>query len=109
VSESCCVDVAWADAKKQERKQKQKLETTEMKFLTNVAGYKLKDQIRNTVIRNELIFNLSNIVPNNRLNWIQDVERMEPGRTPKQIMDYTPRGTRSIGLPTLPWKDQPVL
>jgi hypothetical protein len=64
-----------------------------MKFLRNVAGYTLKDQIRNTVIRNELkIFIIDNRIQNNLLNWIHHVGRMEPECIPKQLMYYTPRG-----------------
>jgi hypothetical protein len=33
---------------------------------------------------------------------------MEPEPIPKQLMDYTPRGTRSIGRPKSRWKDQPI-
>jgi hypothetical protein len=69
-----------------------------LKFLRNVAGYTLKDQIRNTVIRNELkIFSVNNRIKKNRLNWIHHVGRMEPERIPKQLMDYTPRA----GIPNL--------
>jgi hypothetical protein len=80
-----------------------------MKFLRNVAGYTLKDQIRNTVIRTELtVFSVNNRIQNNRLNWIHHVGRIEPERIPKQLMDYTPRGIRSIGRPKPRWKDQPI-
>jgi hypothetical protein len=59
---------------------------------------------------NELnIFNLNNIIQNNRLNWIQHVERMNPERIPKQLMEYTLRGTTSIGCQKLRWKDKPIL
>jgi hypothetical protein len=40
----------------------------------------------------------------NRFKWIQDVERMESERSWKQLMGYTTG--RSVGHPTLPWKDQ---
>jgi hypothetical protein len=57
----------------------------EMKFLRNVAGYTIKCRVRNTVIMNELnIFDLNNRIQNNRLNWINDVERLKPERVPKQ-------------------------
>jgi hypothetical protein len=36
------------------KKKRKDTETTEMKFLTSVAGYTLRDQIRNTVVGNEL-------------------------------------------------------
>jgi hypothetical protein len=47
----------------------------------------LKDQIRNTVVRNKLntcISNLNNTIQKNRLSWIHRVERMEPEGIPKQ-------------------------
>jgi hypothetical protein len=76
---------------------KKQMQKTETKFLRNVTGRTLKDQTRSTVIRNGLnIFNLNNRIQNSRLNWIYHVERMEPGRIPKQLMDYATRGTRSI-------------
>jgi hypothetical protein len=91
------------------KKQRQKIETAEIKFLRNVTRYTLKDKIRNTMIRNELkIFSVNNRIQNNRLNWINHVARMDPERFHKQLMDYTPRGTRSIGRPKSRWKDQPI-
>jgi hypothetical protein len=68
-----------------------------------------QDQIRNTVIRNELtIFSVNNRIQNNRLNWIYHVGRMAPERIPKQLMGYAPGGTRSIGRSKSRRKDQPV-
>jgi hypothetical protein len=79
-----------------ERKAETKVEGAEMAFLRNVAGYTLKDQIINTVIRNELnVFNFNNIIQNNRLNWIHDGEKMEPERIPEQLMEQDPLDARS--------------
>jgi hypothetical protein len=48
------------------KKQTQETGTVAMKFLRNVAGYLIKDLIRNNVIRNELnIFNLNNRITEN--------------------------------------------
>jgi hypothetical protein len=38
-------------------------------------------------------------------NWIHRVGKMEPQRIPTQLMDYTPRGTRTFGHPN----NQPTL
>jgi hypothetical protein len=55
------------------------------------------------VIRKELnIINLNNKIQNHRRNCFHRVERMEPERIPKRLIDSTHRGTRSIGRP----KDQ---
>jgi hypothetical protein len=57
-----------------------------------------------TVIRNRLnIFNL------NKGIQILHVERTGQERNPKHLMDYDHRGTGSIGLTKLRWKDQPSL
>jgi hypothetical protein len=51
-------------------------ETIEITFLRNLVGYAFKDQIRNTVIRNEInIFNLNSSIQNNKLNSIHYVVR----------------------------------
>jgi hypothetical protein len=80
-----------------------------LEIKVNEPDYRNEYQIRNTVIRNELkVFSVNNRIHNNRLNWIHHVGRMEPERIPKQLMDYTPRGTRSNGRPKSRWKDQPI-
>jgi hypothetical protein len=64
------------------KKQKwRKTGTPKMKFLRKVAGYALEGQIRNTVIRDKLnIFNINNIIQNDRLHLIYHVERTKPER-----------------------------
>jgi hypothetical protein len=46
---------------------------------------------------------------NNGLKWIHHVERTENERIRKQLMDHTPRGTRTFGRLMLGWKDYPIL
>jgi hypothetical protein len=78
-----------------------------MKFLRNVAEYTIKGQIRNTVTINELnIFDWNNRIQNNRLNWINDLERLKPECIPKQLMGYTSAGRRSTGWWKLGWKEE---
>jgi hypothetical protein len=35
-----------------------------------------------------MVFNLNNRIRNNRLNLINHVQRLEPERIPKQLIDY---------------------
>lgn len=80
------------------KEQKYKIETVAIKFSRNVAKNTLKDQIRNTVIRNELnIFSFEDRIWNNLCKWNYHTEIMESECIPKQLMNYIPRGTRSIG------------
>lgn len=69
---------------------KGKIETTEVKFLWNAARYISKQQIRNTLIRNELLFNLNNIfiIQNNTFQLVQNVERKEPERSQGKLIVY---------------------
>jgi hypothetical protein len=80
-----------------------------MKVRTNDMEYTFRDPIRNTVIRNKLnIFNLSDMIRNNGLNWIHHAERMETYCIPKQLVDCAHRGARSVGPSKLRWEDQHV-
>jgi hypothetical protein len=99
-----------SETRTMKKKRRQNTGTAEITFPRNVAGYASNDQTSTTVIRNGLnTFNLSDRIENSRFNLIHRVERMEPERIPNQLMDYTPRGTRSAGSLKLRWKEQPIL
>jgi hypothetical protein len=84
------------------QKQEARIETAEMTFLKNVAGYKMTDQIRNSKIREKLnIFNSNDEILHFRSLWKNHVLRMEKGRIPKKILTYNPRRRRGIGRPQL--------
>jgi hypothetical protein len=38
--------------------------------------------------------------------WLQDVQRMDTDRIPKQALQYRPKGRRNIGRPRKRWRDQ---
>jgi hypothetical protein len=63
-----------------DRKAEENLEETKMEYLRNAVGYTAKDQIRNTMIRNEInIFNLNNGMIKRRIN--QPYRGVEPIRS----------------------------
>jgi hypothetical protein len=69
----------------------------------------LKHQIKTTVIRKELnTFSFNDRIWNNRCKWKYYTERMELEYVFKQLTNYVPRRTRSIGCSELCWKDQPT-
>jgi hypothetical protein len=38
--------------------------------------------------------------------WLQHVQRMDTNRTPKQELQYKPKGRRNIGRPRKKWRNQ---
>jgi len=38
--------------------------------------------------------------------WLQNVQRMDTNRLPKQALQYKPKGRRNIGRPRKRWRDQ---
>lgn len=86
-----------------------RLQAAEMRFLRATAGYSLTDRKRNTDIRKELnAENLIKKVEEYRSSWSQHVQRMNNDRIPKQIMEYKPKGRRSLGRPRKRWIDQQI-
>jgi hypothetical protein len=68
-------------------KQEAKIGTLEITFFMSVAGYKCKDQIRNTKISELNILKLNNKILKSRLQWKYHVLQMENRRIPKKIFN----------------------
>jgi hypothetical protein len=89
---------------------KAKTESTGLKFLSSVGGFKRKGQIRNTKIREDLtIFNLNNNITKPISQWKHHVQRLEGRRIPKKIITHNPKRKQNIPRPELRWKDQHTL
>jgi hypothetical protein len=85
---------------------KRKIESAEMKFLRSVVGYTLLDQKRGTDSRSELnIFILTERIEKQQKNWHEHILRMTTDRLPKVLLNYKPRGYRSIERPMARWED----
>lgn len=86
------------------KKQQSKIQASEMKFLRSVKGCTKRDLITNQSIREELgIFNMNERLKDLKQNWKEHVERMPDTRITKQIIQYYPRGRRSVGRPRKRW------
>ena len=89
------------------KKERQKIQSAEMRFLRKVANYSRQDRKRNTEIRNELnVRELNSEIEKYRRKWNDHLHRMENNRIPKIIYKYKPAGRRNIGRPRTKWKDQ---
>jgi hypothetical protein len=71
---------------------KNRLQTAEIKYLLQTAGYTLLDHKRNKQILEEL-----HVTPSEeklctyRHNWFQHIHRMEDYRLPRQLLSYHPK------------------
>jgi molybdopterin-guanine dinucleotide biosynthesis protein A len=73
-------------------------------------GYKLFDHKRNKELVDIMHKQLKttpkiDFVTQHRKNWKEHVHRMTPGRIPKIILKYQPKGNRCLGRPLKRWKD----
>ena len=94
---------AWVLKKREE----QRLEAAQMKFLKHLLGITKLDKEKNQCIRQ--ITETQNIVKEIKQyqkKWLQRVQRMDTDRLPKQALQYKPKGRRNIGRPRKRWRDQ---
>lgn len=81
-----------------------RITAAEMRFMRRTAGYTRWDHKRNDEILQQLkIESIHSYLNLQRQNWLNHINRMERTRIPRQILHYTPRGTRSIGRPAKRW------
>ena len=81
----------WAPTKKQINR----IQTAEMKFLRQVKGCTILDKIKKDDIRNELkVEPLYNKIGDYRQKWTDHMNRMGPERYPILVRDYTAKRLR---------------
>jgi hypothetical protein len=86
------------------KKDKDKIQAAEMRFLRRVKGCTRADRIRHVDIRAELnIYNMNNRSEENKQKWKQHIDRMTETRIPKFILQYQPKGKRDMGRPKKRW------
>ena len=94
---------AWVLKKREE----QRLEAAQMKFLRRLLRITKLDKEKNRCIRQKTVAqNIVKEIKQYQKKWIQHVQRMDTNRLPKQAQQYKPKGRRSIGRPKKRWRDQ---
>jgi hypothetical protein len=78
------------------KRDEQRLEAAQMKFLRHLLGITKLDKEKNQSIRGKKLGH----------KWLQHVQRMGINRLPKQALRYRPKGRRNLGLPRKRWTDQ---
>jgi hypothetical protein len=83
-------------------------QSSEMRFLRSVAGYRKIDKKRNTDIRQNLkIFNLGQKIREYQQNYFEHILRMSTYRIPLNIFNYHPKGRRDRCRPQMRWINSP--
>jgi len=94
---------AWVLKKREE----QRLEAVQMKFLRHLLGITKLDNEKNQCIRGKTgAENIVKEIKQYQEKWLLHIQRMDTNRIPKQALQYKPKGRRHIGRPRKSWRDQ---
>ena len=94
---------AWVQKKREE----QRLEAAQMKFLRHLLGITKLDKEKSHCIRQETgAHNIVKEIKQYQKKWLQHVLRMDTNRLPKQALQYKRKGRRDVGRPRKRWRDQ---
>uniref|UniRef100_A0A8D8UV89 Endonuclease-reverse transcriptase n=1 Tax=Cacopsylla melanoneura TaxID=428564 RepID=A0A8D8UV89_9HEMI len=83
-----------------------RMQAAEMKFLRSIAGKTRRDRVRNTDIRRTLkIECLEETMRNRRLRWFGHMKRMSSERLPRKMYEMEMEGVRPRGRPRYRYRD----
>ena len=89
------------------KREEQRLEAAQMKFLRHLLGITKLDKGKNQCIREEMgAQNTVKEIKPYQKKWLQHVQRMDTNRIPKQALQYKPKGRRNTGRPRKRWRNQ---
>jgi len=92
---------AWVLKKREE----QRLEATQMKFLRHLLGITKLDK-KKLLGKKTGAQNIVKEIKQYQEKWLQHIQRMGTNRIPKQALQYKPKGRSHIGRPRKRWRDQ---
>lgn len=86
--------------------QKSKLKICQRAMERSILGVKLKDRVRNTVLRSKTgISDVGVAIAKLKWNWAGHVCRMNPDRWARIATEWVPDGRRKRGRPRRRWRD----
>jgi len=89
------------------KREEQRLEAAQMKFLRHLLGITKLDKEKNQCIGEKMgAQNIVKEIKQYQEKWLQHVQRMDTKRIPKQALQYEPKGRRNIGRPSKRWRKQ---
>ena len=92
------------------KREEQRLEAAQMKFLRHLLGITKLDKGKNQCIREKTgVQSIVKEIKQYQKKWLQHVQRTGTNRLPKQALQYRPKGRRNTGRPRKRWRDQLLL
>jgi hypothetical protein len=89
------------------KREEQRLEAAQMKFLRHLLGITRLDKEKNQCIRQKTgAQNIVKELKQYQKKWLQNVQRMETKRLPNQALKYKSKGRRNTGRPRKRWRDE---
>ena len=89
------------------KREEQRLEAAQMKFLRHLLGITKLDKEKNQCIRQKTeAQNIVKEIKQYQGKKLQHLQNMDTNRLPKQALQYKPKGRRNIGRPRKRWRDQ---
>jgi hypothetical protein len=96
-----------SEAWKLKKREEQRLDAAQMKFLRHLLRITKLDKEKNQCIRGKTgAQNIVKEINQYQEKWLQHVQRMDTDRIPKQALQYKPKGRRNIRRPWKRWRDQ---
>ena len=91
----------------EKKREEQRLEAAQMKFLRHLLGITKLDKENNQCIRKERgVQSIVKEIKQYQKKRLQYVQRMDRNRLPKQALQYRSKGRRNTGRPRKRWRDQ---
>jgi len=91
------------------KREEQRLEAAQMKFLRHLLGITKLDKEENQCIRGKngsIEHTVVEEIKQYQGKWLQRVQRMDRNRLPRQALKYRPEGRRNIVRAKKRWRDQ---
>ena len=89
------------------KREEQRLEAAQMKFLRHLLGITKLDKERNQCIREKTgAQNIVKEIKRYQKKWLKHIQRKDTNRIPKQALRCRPNRRRNIGRPKKRWRDQ---
>ena len=90
------------------KREEQRLEAAQMKFLRHLLGITNLDKGKNQCIKEKKTGaqNIVKEIKQYQEKWLQHIQRMDTNRIPKQALQYKPKGRRNIERLRKRWRDQ---